>query len=785
MKHSHAALLCSALPTRPPNWALHLIHFIAASCVVQGALAAQKSDVRQELLQQDFPFQGACIGAPFPANNVAMKGLAIRLATNDAACMLFDTDLLRMAAGWSGGFISTHGVAFDGGHGSYPQIVGTQKFGTRQGPGWADAQGKFADPRLEPFGPLPESWCRWDGLHVQDQDVVLHYHVHGTAIAEQPSASTLDGQTAFVRTLQTQSARAELIAALAEVNGAVIREDQGSLLLTQGDRTTWISLVGARRGVKLEGADGGRALLRIAKGTPPSLFSVLIWEGPTAEAAGCARFLTHKPALAPFKKGGTARWPEPVITQGVLETSSTPDKAYVTDCLTAPTDNPWKRRVRFAGMDFFADGKRAALCTHDGDIWIVSGINAKLDRLEWRRYASGQYETLGLVIVNDVIYTSGRDQITRYHDINGDGEADFYENFNNQYMSTEGFHEFLFDLQTDAQGYFYFAKANPVNSGGGGFGNQKASKGNGTVCSHSGCLFRLSPDGKRLEIYARGLRAPNGIGVSADGQVTSSDNEGTWVPTTPVHWIKPGQFCGVINALTPKATADAFVPPMCWLAKSYDNSGGGQIWVTSTNWGPYSGRLLHESYGQSSLFLTMTQHLPSDRMQGGVVKFPLKFTSSVMRAKFHKTDGQLYICGLSEWQSNAGKITGFDRVRFTGKTVYSVKNLRVDRYGVHLTFSQPLDRAAATDMENYSGKRWNYDRAEHYGSPEFSVVDPKKRARDIIDITSANLSNDGLQVTLKIADLRPVMQQTLKFNLKAADGTAISQEIMHTIHEIP
>ena len=33
--------------------------------------------------------------------------------------------------------------------------------------------------------------------------------------------------------------------------------------------------------------------------------------------------------------------------------------------------------------------------------------------------------------MNDDIYVLGRDQITRLHDLNGDGEIDFYENFNN------------------------------------------------------------------------------------------------------------------------------------------------------------------------------------------------------------------------------------------------------------------------------------------------------------------------------------------------------------------
>jgi hypothetical protein len=393
------------------------------------------------------------------------------------------------------------------------------------------------------------------------------------------------------------------------------------------------------------------------------------------------------------------------------------------------------------------------------------------------------YETLGLAIVAGVIYTSGRDQITRYHDLNGDGEADYYENFNNQIMSTEGFHEFVFDLQADKAGNFYFAKANPVNGGGSGFGS---GGGNGTVCSHSGCLFQLSRDGKHLEVIATGFRAPNGIGVRPDGQVTTSDNEGTWVPTTPINWISaPGQFCGVRNTLVSQETADHWTPPLAWLSKEYDNSGGGQIWVTSGKWGPFAGDLLHESYGKSSLFLVLKESIGDGRMQGGVVKLPLRFTSSVMRARFNPEDGQLYVAGLSEWQSNAAKVTGFDRVRYTGRPVYSVNGLRVVKGGLELTFTQPLDPAAATDAQNFSGKRWNYKRTSNYGSPEMSVDDPAKPGRDPISITGARLSQDGKTLTVEIADLKPVMQQSLKFALKAADGTPIAQEIQHTIHMIP
>lgn len=760
-------------------------------------LQAQRRGSNYDMLPADFPFQSACIGANFPEGNVALKGYAIRVG-NDAA-MLWDSDQLRFAAGWTGGFIDTRGVVFDGSHGNHPQMVGEQKFGVANGPGVAGPDGSYQDTRPEPFGPINKSVAHWDGLHVHGMNVVLAYTVNGdTKIHEQPGSVVADGQVAFTRTIRfeppqsgflffkSRKNKADFSLALADVLNAPVTASSSQVVSFGGNSgVTTVALATAPRGVSLEAKDG-RILLKVAKGAKAGTVKVAIWSGSGTDSQKAAQFAAQAPDLVDFTQGGPRRWTETMKLQGKLETSATPDGAYVTDSITAPEENPWKRRVRFGGMDFFADGTRAALCTHDGDIWIVTGIDDKLENLEWSRFASGLYEPLGLTIVNDQIYVSSREGISRFTDYNRDGEADFYESFNNDVMSTRGFHEFVFDLQRDAAGNFYFAKANPVNGGGRGFGDEKRSRGNGVVCSHAGCLFKVSPDGKKFEVVARGFRAPNGLGVRADGQLTTGDNEGTWVPTSPINWVDGKTFHGVVNNLTPKEVAEAYAPPIMWLSHSdFCNSNGGQVWVTSDKWGPFQGEMLYESYGKSSLYLVMRQEISNGRQQAAAVKFPLKFTSSVMRARFHPHDGQLYVAGLSEWQSNAARITGFDRVRYTGKPVYSVRGIKSVAGGVQLTFSQPLDQASAEDTENWSGKRWNYVRSENYGSPEVYPDNPERKGRQTIEITAAKLGEDGRTVTLTIADLKPVMQQSLKWDIKAKDGTSIAQEIQHTIHELP
>ena len=307
-----------------------------------------------------------------------------------------------------------------------------------------------------------------------------------------------------------------------------------------------------------------------------------------------------------------------------------------------------------------------------------------------------------------------------------------------------------------------------------------------TISRDAGTLMKVSADGKKFETVATGFRAPNGIGVNPwNGQITTGDNEGTWVPTCPVNWVKPGGFYGVED-LAHGADVKSFKQPLTWMSHDeYDNSGGGQVWVNSDKWGPFSKHLLHMSYGQCALYLVMHEEAGNGQMQGGVVRFPVKFASSAMRARFNSKDGQLYVAGLQGWQTKAVKISGFDRVRYTGKPVHSIEAIKYTPKGLRLTFTHALDAKEAADAENFSARRWNYLRSSNYGSGTYEVKNPEKKGREKVAVQSARLLPDGRTVEIDIEDFRPVNQLEIKFKLKAKDGTEINQEFQCSVNVVP
>ncbi len=792
------------------------------------ALAAEETP-RHEAMDYG-PFLTASIENPRGENSDKGKGAAtdkavvVRHGRREAASA-FDTDTLRMSGAWTGGWLALRGVAFDAEHGPNP---GAPKdaavfYETDPGPGWCP-EGSFAETRKveapdaryarRPLGPLPAAHAKYRGLFLNGQRVIFSYTVGAAAVLESPDLGVVDGRQVLVREFEvtdgTLAAWVKLADPVARSRSELSGPGSAVLLPHGGSHVVAVAVSGVA-GDRLRAA-GSLALdlrgLKVGAKVRVAYVRAPLAERPAALAAAAKAAAAPAADLLALTKGGPSRWKETVEVRwqmGEAETekalarlrrASKPDPArirelevapYLVDTLPVPETNPYGSWMRLGALDFL-EGNRLAFSTWSGDVWVSTDLAAKDGAVRWKRYATGLFHPLGLKVIKGVIHVLGRDQITRLRDLDGDGEADAYENVNNDVKITSNFHEFAFDLQVDSRGNLYFLKGGPVNPGGRGWG---------PLSPHHGCIFRLPPDGSRLDIIATGVRAPNGMGIGPNDEVSNGDNQGTWVPVDYLNILpEPGpaiskpSFVAVpdLSHLTPPP--DKQLPkPLCWLPMDIDNSSGGQTWVTDDRWGPFKGRMLYTSYGKSSLFLVLQERV-GDVLQGGVVKFPVRFTTGIMRPRFNPVDGQLYVTGLKGWQSNAVKDGAIHRVRHTGKSVTFPTAVSVTDAGLTVRFSGALDAATAGDVQNYALEQNNYLWSSEYGSPELKVgakdaSDKALRGTTPVPIRSVRLADDRRSVFLEVPGLSPVMTSRIKLNVRAEDGSRVPDEVVHTIHAVP
>ena len=728
--------------------------------------------------------------SPADKKEIIYKAINVRLGADVGVS--FDAETMRLAAGWQGGFVdmtTTNPARI--GQGTGPATaIGKPLFAIPSGPGWAGPGGTLADPRKDGIGNLPASWAAYKGLYRHGDQVVLAYTVGDVLVHELPGLLSSNGGAIVLRTIAIAATAHEqtLVAcSLPHASGGVGprgaaagtaasgRADASCAVLggsvADPEGLTAVGVASVSAGATLAVSDG-RILLHLPAG-PAQTFTVAIWSGAKAALGAFASALTALPPAAdPLSlcRGGPAQGQALTATL----TPGSGDGAYLVDQLGFPGQTPWKSWFRPTGLDFLPDG-RLAVCTFEGEVWIVSGLDQGSQRLSWRRFASGLFEPLGLKVVDGRIYVLGRDQITRLDDLNNDGEADFYECFFNTTTLYKDYHDFSFDLQTDRAGNFYYVKG----------GNRVPWN----FPLHS-CMFKIAKDGSSFTTIATGFRADNGMGMGPEDQLTASDNQGHWTPACKIDLVKPGGFYAFVadprlaenkevNAKHPAS----YDPPLCWIPMPIDNSGGGEVWDTGNRWGPFAGQMLHLSYGQSTLFAVMYEEV-GGIPQGGVVGFKLKFSSGLMRGRFDPVDGQLYVCGIKGWQTNAGTDGCLERVRYTGKPVCMPVALHVTAKGVTIGFTTTLDKASVTP-DSLAIEQWNYRWTSTYGSDDYLVTNPEKKGHDKIDISAASLASDGRTVTIDIPGLRPAMQMSITYRFKGADGGPVANEIYNTINVVP
>ncbi|WP_075351573.1 DUF6797 domain-containing protein [Algoriphagus marinus] len=688
---------------------------------------------------------------PLVNSNFAYKGIAIRLDKGKGgvaagkAWIMFDHDLMRVAGAWTGeGFIDWEAILFNGRHNISPRTIGELHFENPVAPAWANpATGNFDDPRFtardkRKFGPLPREWTHYEGLYQYNDRVIISYSVGKAKVLETFGMETLDNQPVFTRTLNISASDQTLKMRVAPSSAAVAFVGEGSSLKKEAEFH----------------------ILEIESGKSIQI-KLLIAKAGTTGLEQFAKSSTKPEDLNKLIKGGPARYPEKLTTEILRGQQEGP---FQVDILNPPFDSPWRNQFRLSGLDFFKNPNKGVICSTDGDVWLVEGFLENSGKLTWQRIASGLFQPLGIKVVNEEIFVTCRDQLVRLHDFNGDKETDFYESFNNDHQVTDHFHEFAMGLQVDVEGNFYYAKS--------------ARHAREALVPQHGTLIKVSKDGKKTDIIARGFRAANGVCINPDGTFIVTDQEGHWNPMNRINWVKEGGFYGNMFSFNPPAdsTERGMELPLVWVERDIDQSPSELLWVDSKKWGELDGKLLNFSYGYGKIFVIPYETV-GEQVQGGIFELPIpRFSTGVMRGRFNPGDEQLYLCGLSAWGSTQPQLGGLYRIRKVDQPMVIPIGIKATTAGIELSFTDELDPDSVNEITNYTVETWDLLRSRNYGSKHYN--------EKMLSVIKAELGKDKKTILLTIPNIKPTWVMEIQYQVKDKNGKSIEGSIQNTIHQL-
>ncbi len=437
---------------------------------------------------------------------------------------------------------------------------------------------------------------------------------------------------------------------------------------------------------------------------------------------------------------------------------------------------PPEVELKVTGMDWLPNGD-LAVCTWPGEIWIVGNPSGDVGNVTYRLFAEGLNEPQGLAVVDGQIIVAQKSELTRVRDINNDGRADTFECINNGWDYTGNYNGFVFGPAVDSTGDFYLAL--PA---------QRARQ----DVKYAGWMIRISPDGDSVEGIAGGQRVPNGVGLYGPANdLFATDNQGNWIGACKLNHIQPGGFYGYPTA-TPAppemwdTPPDDFTPPAVWFPRAFAPSVSGIATVPAERFGPFGGQMLAADF-QNAVVLRVQLEKVAGNWQGAVFPFMKGLGSGANRMTFD-SKGRLYVGGVKNkaWASAAPFEQSLERVSWTGETPFAVKEVHAKPDGFELVFTKPQLTEFAEDPESYFVSQFNYKHHQTYGSPEFDHDGNPGSATEIA-VTSAELSQDGLRVHLKLDGLKPgYVTRFLIPDLESTDGGLLwHDEFFYTLNTIP
>ncbi|MFL5342736.1 MAG: hypothetical protein ACJ8F7_21600 [Gemmataceae bacterium] len=441
-------------------------------------------------------------------------------------------------------------------------------------------------------------------------------------------------------------------------------------------------------------------------------------------------------------------------------------------------------------IEIMPDGK-VAVGTRRGEVWLIENAYT-LDpgQAKFSRYAHGLHEILGLAQKDGWLYVVQRPDVSRIKDTNGDGKADLFEVVAEGWNVSGDYHEYAFGSRFDKDGNLWIALCLT-----GSFTSEAKFR---------GWAGKITPEGKFVPTTS-GVRSPGGVGFNAEGDVFYTDNQGPWNGCCFLKQLTVGGFVGHPDSFkwykepearylgpapaVPKSGSrimieakriPQLVPPVIMFpyVKMGQSAAGFDCDLSGGKFGPFEKQLFVGDQTHSTVMRASLEKV-NGHWQGACYPFRQGFGSGCVPVRFGK-DGSLFVGGTSRgWGSRGNKPFAIERLVWTGKTPFEIREMKANPDGFELTFTEPVDAASAGKIDSYTLKTFTYIYQASYGSPEVDQTTPT--------ITKVDVADDGKSVRLYVDGLQEGHIHDLKADgLRSAAGRPLLHpQAYYTLNYIP
>ncbi len=448
--------------------------------------------------------------------------------------------------------------------------------------------------------------------------------------------------------------------------------------------------------------------------------------------------------------------------------------------------------LEVGGLATMPDG-RLAVSTRRGEIWIVENPYQKdSHQTNFRRFASGLHEILGLAYKDGVFYCSQRGELTKITDTNRDGVADLYEPIY-QFELSGNYHEYTYGPVFDKNGDMLVT----LNLAWIGFGEGKFAK-------WRGWLVKIKPDGT-LEPQSAGLRSPAGYSINDEGDIFYGENQGDWVGSGRITHLAKGDFAGNPGGIkwakepnSPFKLTLEEIPdnsqPMFEAAKKVKNLKLPAVWfphaimgistsdiiqdTTKGKFSPFPGQYFVADQGQSKVMRVFMEKV-NGVYQGFCINYREGFQSGILRERFG-LDGSMFVGMTSRGWGSTGKDNfGLQRLVWNGLTPFEINKIHAKSDGFEISFTQPVDVKSVKNAASYALRSYIYQYHHQYGSPIINVNELKIKGISVSpDKKTVRISMDGIRQFY-------IHEFILKGILNEEGEPLLHETAYYTLNEIP